>query len=170
MRYFLLDEGRLSEQELAPLQNLVAALFRLENSRTPSDVEQVLNALVDWLKDPQQDSLRRAFTVWVKRVFLPGRMPNVPFDHLNDLQEVRSMLAERVIDWTEEWKRQGLEQGRQEGLQQGEMVLLLRQMERRFGPLDEPIRQRLRVADAETLLQWGERVLTAATLEDVFGR
>src|SRR3954447_6457016 len=35
LRYLLLDEGRYAESELAPLRNLVAALFRLENSRSP---------------------------------------------------------------------------------------------------------------------------------------
>lgn len=44
-RYFLLDEGRFSDAELASLRNLSAALFRLENSRTPHDIEQVLAAL-----------------------------------------------------------------------------------------------------------------------------
>ena len=29
------------------------------------------------------------------------------------------MLAERVFEWTEEWKRQGMEKDRQEGLQKG---------------------------------------------------
>jgi hypothetical protein len=168
LRYFLLDEGRFSDTELAPLKNLAAALFRLEGSRTPQDVEQVLSALVEWLKSPEQASLRRAFTVWLKRVFLPGRVPGVEFNNLNDLQEVQSMLAERVIEWTEEWKRQGIEKGRQEGRQEGEAALLLRLLELRFGPLSETSRAQVRAADAETLLRWGERILTAATLEDVF--
>src|SRR5579872_7357174 len=34
LRYLLLDESRYSEEELGPLQNLVAALFRLEKCRT----------------------------------------------------------------------------------------------------------------------------------------
>ena len=59
LRYLLLDEGRYADGELAPLCNLAAALFRMENSRTPQDVEQVLSALVEWLKSPGQDSLRR---------------------------------------------------------------------------------------------------------------
>ena len=63
LRYFLLDEGRFTEDELAPLRNLAAALFRLENSRTPADVQRVLRALIDWLKAPEQRHLRRAFTV-----------------------------------------------------------------------------------------------------------
>ena len=64
LRYLLLDEGRYADSELAPLRNVAAALFRMENSRTPHDVEQVLVALVEWLKASGQDSLRRAFTVW----------------------------------------------------------------------------------------------------------
>jgi uncharacterized protein DUF4351 len=168
LRYFLLDEGRFTEDGLAPLRNLAAALFRLENSRTPADVQRVLRALIDWLKAPEQRHLRRAFTVWLKRVFLPGRVPGRVFDELQDLQEVEAMLAERVKEWAEEWKRQGLQEGIQEGLQQGEAAIVLRLLERRFGALDETVRQRIQAADAETLLLWGERVLTVQVLADVF--
>jgi len=172
LKYFLLDEGSYADSELAPLRNLAAALFRMENSRTPQDVERVLAALVTWLQAPEQTSLRRAFTVWLKRVFLPGKLPGVEFGSINDLQEVQSMLAERVTEWTEEWKRQGMEkglqQGRLEGRQEGEAALLLRLLELRFGPLDETSGARVRRADAETLLRWGEKVLTAASLEEVF--
>jgi hypothetical protein len=52
LRYFLLDEGRFTEDDLAPLRNLAAAPFWLENSRTPADVQRVLRALIDWLKAP----------------------------------------------------------------------------------------------------------------------
>jgi hypothetical protein len=171
LRYLLLDEGRFADSELVPLRNLAAALFRMENSRTPQDVEQVLAALVDWLKTPQQDSLRRAFTVWLKRVFLPGRIPGKEFNHLTELQEVKSMLAERVIEWTEQWKQQGLQEGIEQGIhrgrKEGEAALLLRLLERRFGPLDETLRQRLQAADAETLLNWGERLFHADSAEEV---
>lgn len=145
LKYFLLDEGRNADSELSPLRNLAAALFRIENSRTPHDVEQVVAALVTWLQAPEQTSLRRAFTVWLKRVFLPGKLPGVELDSINDLEEVQSMLAERITEWTEDWKRQGR--------QEGEAALLQRQLELRFGPLDETSRARIRRADAETLLQ-----------------
>jgi hypothetical protein len=168
LKYFLLDEGSYADSELAPLRNLAAALFRMENSRTPQDVERVLAALVTWLQAPEQTSLRRAFTVWLKRVFLPGKLPGVEFGSINDLQEVQSMLAERVTEWTEEWKRQGRQEGRLEGRQEGEAALLLRLLELRFGPLDETSGARVRRADTETLLRWGERVLTATSLEEIF--
>ena len=164
LKYFLLDEGRYADSELAPLRNLAAALFRMENSRTPQDVEQVLAALAAWLQAPEQTSLRRAFTVWLKRVFLPGKLPGVELGSINDLQEVQSMLAERVTEWTEEWKQQG----RKEGLKEGEAAMLIRLLELRFGGIDETTQARIRRADAETLLLWGERVLTAASLAEVF--
>lgn len=191
LRYFLLDEGRYAEQDLAPLRNLVAALFRMENSRTRQDVDRAIGALAEWLQAPEQASLRRAFVVWLKRVHLRGRMADSELVNLNELQEVRSMLAERWVEWEEEWKQQGLQEGRrvglqegrqaglqegrqvglqegrQEGRQEGEAAFLLRLMERRFGPLDGALRERIRAADSETLLEWGDRVLTAATPEEV---
>jgi len=160
LKYLLLDEGVYADSELEPLRNLAAALFRMENSRTPKDVERVVASLISWLEAPEQTSLRRAFTVWLKRVFLPGKMPGVEFSSINDLEEVRSMLAERVTEWTEDWKRQGR--------QEGEAALLQRLLELRFGSLDETSQARIRRADAETLLQWGERVLTATSLGEVF--
>ncbi len=46
------------------------------------------------------------------------------------------MLADRIVDWTQQWKEQGLREGRQEDRQEGiysERRLLLRQIRRRFG-------------------------------------
>ena len=56
-----------------------------------------------------------------------------------------------------------------EGRVEGEAALLLRQLERKFPPLPESARQRIATADAETLLVWGEQILDASSLEDVWG-
>lgn len=60
------------------------------------------------------------------------------------------------------------EEGETKGKTKGEATLLLRQLERRFGPLPESARQRVAAADAETLLVWGERVLDAKALDDIW--
>ncbi|WP_243448577.1 Rpn family recombination-promoting nuclease/putative transposase, partial [Candidatus Thiosymbion oneisti] len=109
--YFLIDERRMAEQGKLPQRNLSAALFRLEASQTPGEVLTILHALVEWLKAPEQTGLRRAFTVWLNRVFLPKRLAGVEFESLSDLHEVHDMLSNRVESWTDQWKREGLEQG-----------------------------------------------------------
>ena len=88
-------------------------------------------------------------------------------------------MAEQVVEWTKQWEQQGMEKGftkgqqagmqigRQEGRQEGEASVLLRLMERRFGSVDDAIRHRLQTADAETLLQWADRLLTAASPEEI---
>jgi len=57
----------------------------------------------------------------------------------------------------------------QQAVNEGEAILLLRQLERRFGPLSADARRRIAEADSGTLLVWGERVLEAKTLAEIWG-
>jgi hypothetical protein len=95
LRYLLLDEQAPLAPELASSGNLAAALFRLENSRTPADIQQVVASLVEWLADPARDSLRRAFVVWLKRVLLPARVPGGELPPIHDLHQPSSIAARR---------------------------------------------------------------------------
>lgn len=74
------------------------------------------------------------------------------------------MLRETVKGWTQEWEQNGIRKGRREG----EARLLIRQLEFKFGSLRPEDQARIDVADAERLLAWGERVLTARSLDEVF--
>jgi hypothetical protein len=127
----------------SPPCNLAAALFRLENSREPADVQRVLQALVDWLYSPGDDAVRRAFLLWLKRVLLPGRLPGVGVPEVQTLEEMQAMLAEQVREWTRQWKEEGREEGRTEGREEGrreaerqalanDRALLLRLARKRF--------------------------------------
>jgi hypothetical protein len=88
-RYLLVDEGRYDDFELSQTRNVVAALFRLEFSREPSVITEVLGALIQWVELPSQASLRRALTTWVVRVLKIGQIPGVDLDKLHDLSEVK---------------------------------------------------------------------------------
>jgi hypothetical protein len=86
--------------------------------------------------------------------------------------KIMSTFAERFIEQglqqgIQQGMQQGLQQGMQQGLQQGEAQMLLRLLERKFGEVPEAIRQRIEAADAETLLGWSERVLTAQHLDEI---
>ena len=64
-------------------------------------------------------------------------------------------------------ERFGRQAGRQEGRQEGEAIVLLRLITLKFGPPGEGVRQQIETADAETLLQWSDRILTAHSLDEV---
>jgi len=69
----------------------------------------------------------------------------------------------------EQGRQQGLEQGRQQGLQQAIQVLLLRQLRLRFGDaVDSHVEQRIGTASVEQLETWSMRVISAATLAELF--
>lgn len=173
LRYLLLDEGLYNDVELGETRNLVAALFQLENSRSTEDIQAVLERLIDWLKNPSQTSLRRAFTVWMSRVLLPAKAPKVELPPLNDLHEVQTMLAERVKQWADDWKEQGLKAGRdeglQQGLQQGEAETLLKLSKLKFGEVPDWAVQKILEADKAQLDGWVERILPADSLESLLG-
>ncbi len=73
------------------------------------------------------------------------------------------MLAERVVEWTEQWKQQGL----REGLQRGEIAVLERLLRKRFGGLSAEQSACLHSASLEQLESWTDRVLDAPTLQAV---
>jgi hypothetical protein len=71
-----------------------------------------------------------------------------------------SGFAERFI-------QQGIQQGNEQGLRQGEVRVLASLLQLRFGERPQAARERMASADADTLLRWSERVLTAQTLDEV---
>jgi hypothetical protein len=78
-------------------------------------------------------------------------------------------LRETLRQWEKEFLAQGRLEGRQEGRQEGEALLLQRLLARRFGPLPAAIVERIAAASCADLERWGERVLDAASLDEVFG-
>ena len=167
LSFLLLDESRHPLQGVAA-DNLVAAIFRLEQSNTPADVRKLVQELIGWLKAPEQTSLRRAFAVWIRRVLLPVRLPGQNLPKVNDLIEVDTMLAERVKEWTYEWEQKGIEKGIEKGLQKGEAVILLRLIRLKFGEPDSATVNRVQSADTDQLAIWSERLLSAQSLADIF--
>lgn len=168
LRYCLLDEMRLARSELESVRNLAAALFRLEQGRGPEDIQGVLSALAEWLKEPEHESLRRAFRTWLLQVLLPARAPGVRIPNVRDLEEVGKMLLEEEgIDWSRKWRQKGREEGREESLQTLRPVTLTL-VEQRFGPLPEQTRRQVEAIDSvKELARVMERIMTATSLADL---
>ena len=66
----------------------------------------------------------------------------------------------------------GIQKGEQIGIEkgqlQGECALLMRLLTRKYKIIPQNYIQKVELADAETLLEWGEKILDSKSLEEVF--
>ena len=140
-----------------PPGNLVSALIALETNRDRSRLPALLDTLIELLRAQDDEELTDAFTAWVAQELLPRPLRGTASAPLPSLEEVRTMLAETVQEWTEQWVEKGIEQGRAQGIEQGraqgleqgrveERALLCRQAARK---LDADAGQQLAAALAD---------------------
>ncbi len=118
LRYYLLDEGRAGGDDL-PRRNLVSVLIALETNRKREQAPVLLAALIELLRELGDTELTRVFQEWVEQVLVPRRLRGTSLEPLPRLEEVRTMLAEQVHEWTAEWVAEGREQGLKEGIERG---------------------------------------------------
>ena len=96
---------------------------------------------------------------------LPDELQRTLWNELEQLERIKRMP---YITSVERFGiEKGIQIGEERGEQRGAANLLLRQIERRFGPPDEATRERIRASDPDTLLNWSERILDAKTLDEV---
>jgi len=155
MRYHVIDEGSFSEADLQPRKGLIALLFRLENTRDPERLPLVLDALVEEIAhDPGLEALWPPFQ---KLLAAAIQNANPSISVPDNLSEMQNMLTSSDV---QSWKQQAF--------QQGEVALLLRLLERRFGPTPLWVKERISTASVETLEEWGIKVLDATNFEQIF--
>lgn len=165
MRYLLVHEQDVLKQMGLSDNNLAALLFRLGRSR---DVEQwrgLLQTLIDAVRTQSgHEELNRSLTAWLFIIAKRNANPMEKLPHVNTLQELNMMIAEKPGIWARQWFREGRKEGRVEG----QAELLLRLIQRRFGTVDEATTQRIRTARSVDIETWSLNFVDAVTLEDVF--
>jgi len=180
LSFLLLDESQFADKEL-PEYNLVSALFRLENSQSKEEIDEVLNLLIYWLGSPEKESLMRAFISWFDWFFRKKDPDGTKYSYTS-LQEVRSMLSTTIDSWISkgkaEGKVEGIAEGKVEGIAEGEArgeikgerKLFLKIAGKRFGVLNTEQMARVNVATLQELDSWSDRLLEPSilTLDDLF--
>ncbi|AUB81630.1 transposase [Candidatus Thiodictyon syntrophicum] len=83
-------------------------------------------------------------------------------------QEAATMgtFSERFL---QQGLEQGLAQGEHIGVRKGEARVLLTLLRLKFGTVSEAVGARIDQADADTLLRWSGRVLSAGSIEKIIG-
>jgi len=170
MRYLLIDEGACTPEVFTRLpRNLVAAIFQLEQPHTLEGVQRIVAEVEATTRDPEYATVRRVIAIWLRAALRRNRKSPILLPELDDLQELKIMLSQRIEKWAKEFEAEGEKKGRMEGRMEGEVRMLERQLTRRFGELPSWIRQRLSSASEAQLEHWSEAVLDAESLTAIFG-
>ena len=167
LRYFLIDEVRLAEaarRSGVPLpHNLAGIMVGIEGAVGGEEFGPLGKALQALMPPELIDSLGRAFTAWINRIVARRLRLDDNVKLLTDFQEV-AMLGEQVGDLADLF----LKQGEDAGMVKGQVSMLERQLQHRFGtPLPEWVRPRLEKANTARLEHWAERIFEATSLEDL---
>jgi Domain of unknown function (DUF4351) len=163
--YLLLDLSEISEAELregamTALVRLVAVCFK--HARTGGEFVEILSRWMDVVREVARAPNGLQALAQVMRYILEVNEQVRP--------EALQALLEREIgpqakDTIVTAGQQLIEQGRQQGFQE----VLLRQLRQRFGDqVNAQVEQRIVTASIEQIETWSMRVLSAATLAELF--
>jgi len=160
----------------------VAAVFRFEQADSLATIEGLISLLIDWLDD--RPDLRRMFSLWIRATLMRKQKYGILLPQVDDLQEIKVMLADRLEQWAlayiaegelrgelkGELKGQlkGKQEGRQEGRQEGEMLALQRLLSKRFGDIPVDITCLISNAPVEVIERWFDLAIDAQQLSDIF--
>ena len=160
LKYLLIDENAYTDNELASLKNLVAAVFRIEHPASPAAIHALLARLDEWLAD--RADLRRMFALWIRATLMRKAEYRIVLPRIDDLQELNVMLAERLEEWAHAYKA--------EGKAEGEALALQKLLQKRFGAVPPLVLARISAASLEQVEAWLDQVLDASSLDDLFGQ
>jgi len=184
-----MDAAAIEALRLSAVTGLTLGFLHSLRGRTPADalvqIEHWIPRLVQLAAHPRgKDVLVALFSWYSARVggdpqdlrIIMGKIQEHDeefpayslLDALHDEGRALGLQAGR-----QQGLKQGLEQGLEQGLHQGEHLgmrhLLEAQLRARFGVDLAPFAERLATADVATLQTYGERLLRAERIEQVFG-
>lgn len=175
MSYRVFDEIHIEPHELP--EGPVAAIFEIERSRTPKELDHGLKKLIHELDESDLATLKLDVATWILRIIEPDRFHDHRIQLPNEFGDLKNMLAERVKEWEKELLAQGEDRGmekgerigREQGRTDGLRSALLKQFQLKFGePPADHLRRRIETTGPDDLERWLERILDAESPDEIF--
>ncbi len=118
LRYYLVDEGRYTDEQLGLVQTPLSGVFSVENAGESWEALQLaVDRIVAIIKaDPNKERIDKVITRWIKR-HLQRLGAEVNLERLNSLVEDKDMLAENLENLVQKERQEGRLEGRQEAEQ-----------------------------------------------------
>ncbi len=127
LRYYLIDEGRYTDEELAERQTPLSGVFGIENaSKGQAALQRAVDRVVAIIQaDPHKERIDAIVTRWLKR-HLQRLGAEIHLERLHSLVEDRDMLAENLQNWAKKERQEGREEGREEAKRETARNLIVR--------------------------------------------
>ncbi|RAU16656.1 transposase [Nitrincola tibetensis] len=122
LRYYLVDEGRYTDEDLGFKSTPLSGMFSIENAgKSFQDLQRAVDRIVAIIKaDPNKERIDKIVTRWIKR-HLKYLGAKINLDKLNSLIEDRDMLAENLENLVQKERLQSEQRGEIRGIQKGRM-------------------------------------------------
>ena len=165
--YEVVDLGQIEDAELAGDPRLAALLMPMKYIYTPEIMQALMRTAEKLLALDKMDfQLLLSYIIQARRDI--GRRDVNRILDLLPLPEQEDIMTGLAQEFKDDWYKKGKTEGRAEGKAEGKAELLLRLLERRFGPLAQEEKKRVLHADADTLEHWGDRMFEVLDLAAVF--
>ncbi|MCK0506470.1 DUF4351 domain-containing protein [Aromatoleum anaerobium] len=149
-----------------------AHLLTRQTRQDPATRFQAKRRLVRLLyeRDWNKRRILRLFSVLDWMMQLPKALEAKLWQDIEDIEGERKVRYVTSVERLaiERGMQKGMEKGLEQGIVKGEGTILRRLLTRRFGPLPQNVLDRLARADSEQLETWADRVIDAASLDEVF--
>jgi hypothetical protein len=155
------EESLAQWTELRPLTR--AALILMKIAQDGGDVHQALPRVVALFPGPVDEAGLRALWMYALAVTQGRPSPDI-------VEQVRRAATPAAREVVMTALDHVLGEAEAKGQVKGASAVLERLLRVRFGPLEEETLGRLRGATVEELAAWGERMLGARSLAEVFGQ
>lgn len=165
---FLLDDVSAETDEALRARAMTAlgrlVLFCLRHVREPGRFAQEIARWLGVLAEARAAPGGAEALLLIWRYIVTASNPADPQELVKQLLAVVGKQEEREIMSIADWYE---DRGRQAGVTTGARNLLVKLLRKRFGALPAAAEARIQAADAAQLEAWADRVLTAATLDEV---
>jgi len=119
LEYFLLDEGRYSDEALEQINNPLSGIITLENAKTQEEYQQAIYRMGKILRShPKQERIDKILTLWFKR-HLQNKDVSTTINSIMETTGEQGMLAENLDNLFTQIEQKGIQKGMLEGEQKG---------------------------------------------------
>ncbi len=162
IEYMVLDVGQIDLGEYTfEKDNVVTSLLELEKVWNLTNTKQIIDKLNKQLQGEQFNSLRKAFLVYINRVWKPRK--RFASKEFIDLSEVSVMLSERI----DQWEKEKIQEGMQQGMQQTMQYTTLKLIEHKFPASASLFKDRIEEMNYEALEKLLDRIIKAQSLDEL---